>query len=391
MDDMTNSAREKRSMRLKVRAGLTALVASAFVLVPASLFGQGQPATGKAAAAPAVAAPKQTAAERAKREEIVATVNADKITRGQLIQLLGQYNIPDGTQKTAYTTGLDILINTKLLTQFLTENRVKVEQAEIDKIVDEQRRAAAEGGTSLEKALADSNYTIEQVREQIANTLQWGKFIENAATDKALDEYMKANPDLFNGTIVKASHIQINADESASDADKQKAKEKLLQIKKDILAGKITFADAANKYSEDPVNKEQPSGGDLKWFKRDRFMESFGATAFKLKKNEISDPVETAYGIHLIQVTDRRDGKLPTLEQIKERVKNQYAVERQNAIVAEMRKKAKIDIKPMPADFFGPPTAPPATTYPKAKADPAAPAATDPKAKASAAPAAAKP
>src|SRR5262249_8899036 len=154
-------------------------------------------------------------------------------------------------------------VHTSLLRQFLNEKRVKVDPAQIEKEIDEYRRSSQENGTSLEKALADMNVTIEQVREQISDKLAWHKFIDEAASDKALDEYMKANPDVFNGTTVKASHIQINADENASEADKAKAKAKLAEIKKEILAGKITFADAANKYSEDPTNKEQPSGGDL--------------------------------------------------------------------------------------------------------------------------------
>ena len=64
--------------------------------------------------------------------------------------------------------------------------------------------------------------------------------------------------------------------------------------------------------------------------------------------------METDYGLHLIQVVDRREGKMPTLEQVKEKALNQYAVDEQNRIVTDMRKKAKIDVRPMPADLFGP-------------------------------------
>ncbi len=339
-------------MRATLRSRLTALVAAGLTFVPAIALGQGQtaPAQGKAKAAPA--APKPSPADLAKRNEVIATVNADKITRADLVQLLSQYNIAPGTEKANYTTGLDLLINTHLLTQFLDENRVVVDPAEIDKIIDEQRRAASEGGSSLENALAEAGMTIAQVKKQIGNTLQWAKYVDKMSTDAALTDFMKANPDVFANTLVKASHIQINADENAPAAERQKAKETLAALKKDIVAGKITFADAANKVSEDPANKEQPSGGDLKWFPRKKFTEPFSAAAFSLKKGEISDPVETEYGVHLIQVTDRKEGKMPVLEMVKEKAKNQYALDEQNRLVAEMRKKAKIDVKPMPADFF---------------------------------------
>ncbi len=368
MDDPLNSCliTEKSLMQRTVRAGLTALVASAFALVPAATFGQTKPATGKAAA---VTPPKPTAVEIAKRNEVLASVNNDKITRANLIQLLSQNPVAPGMEKFAYTTAVDMLINTRLLAQFLTESRVKIDPADVDKVIDEERKKGTESGTSLEQMLAESNLTLDQVRKQIMETLQWGKYIDDVATDKSLDEYMKANPDVFNGTVVRASHIQINADEDATPAAKDEAKKKLATIKKEILSGKIGFADAANKYSEDPTNKEQPSGGDLKAFQRKgRFPEGFLAAAFALKKSEISDPVQTEYGVHLIQVTDRREGKMPTLEQVKEKAKDLYARDRQEAIVAEMKKKAKIDIKAMPADFFAAPVAAPATTDAKAKA-----------------------
>ena len=337
-------------------------MAAGLALLPAASFGQGQPAPAQGKAA-APAPPKPTAAELAKRAEVLATVNGEKITRADLVQLLSQYPITPGSEKLAYTMGLDLLINTRLLTQFLNENRVVVEPAQVDRVIDEQRRTLSEGGSSLESALADSGLTIDQVRKTIANTLQWGNYSDKMATDKVLTDYMKANPDVFADTRVKASQIQINADENATPAEKKAAHEKLAAIKKDILAGKITFADAANKYSEDPANKEQPSGGDLKWFTRKKFSEPFAAAAFALKKGEISDPVETEWGVHLIQVTDRRDGKMPTLEMVKEKAKALFQVDEQNRIVDMMRKKAKIDIKPMPADFFG--NAKPAADAPK--------------------------
>lgn len=366
-------------MRQIVRSALAALTAvSGLALLPDDVHAQQQQpkgtATGKAATgkAAAPAAPKLTAAEVAKRAEVLATVNGEKITRGELLQLLGRYSIAPGTEKTAYTTGLDLLISTKLLTQFLNANRVQVDQAEVDRIVEENRKAALAEGTSLESALAEANLTIDQLKTQIRESRQWAAFVEKMATDTTLADYMKANPDIFNGTIVRASHIQLNLDETAPAAEKQKAKDKLLAIKKEIQSGKITFANAANKYSEDPSIKEQPSGGDLKWFPRTKFTEAFAAAAFSLKKGEISDPVETEWGYHLIQVTDRKDGKMPSLEEVKEKAKNQYAVTEQNRIVADARKKAKIEIKPMPADLFGPAQAPAAA--PSAK--PAAGAAT---------------
>ncbi len=62
--------------------------------------------------------------------------------------------------------------------------------------------------------------------------------------------------------------------------------------------------------------------------------------------------METPFGFHLIQITDRREGKLPEFEQVKPYVVQAYTADLQKRIVTEERKNAKIDQKPMPKDFF---------------------------------------
>src|SRR5262249_52179225 len=148
--------------------------------------------------------------------------------------------------------------------------------------------------------------TPEEYRNRIAQRLQWRAFITNKMTDAELKAYVARNPDLFSGTQVRASHILLKVDPKAPTAEKEAVRQKLLAIKQEIESGKISFADAANKYSEDDGNVETKSGGDLGFFaRRGQFIEPFTAAAFALKdkKGAVSDPIETEYGYHLIQVT----------------------------------------------------------------------------------------
>ena len=152
----------------------------------------------------------------------------------------------------------------------------------------------------------------------------------------------------------------LKVEPNASEADKEKVKQKLASIKKEIEGGTISFAAAANKYSDDPANAGG-AGGDLDYFSLNTgLIEEFTDVAFKLKKGMISDPVETPFGFHLIQVTDRKEGKEPDFEQNKPYIYNAYATDLQKEVVAAEKKMAKIDIKPMPKDLF-PPEAPAAT------------------------------
>ncbi len=144
---------------------------------------------------------------------------------------------------------------------------------------------------------------------------------------------------------------------NATKAEKDQVRQKLEAIRKEILAGTISFAAAANKYSDDPANTGG-AGGDLDYFTLDSgFVEEFAEAAFKLKKGEISEPVETPFGIHLIQVTDRQEGRLPDFEKSKPYIAQAYGMQLQKQIVTAERKTAKIDIKPMPKDLFPPATA----------------------------------
>lgn len=160
--------------------------------------------------------------------------------------------------------------------------------------------------------------------------------------------------DLFSGTQIRASHILLKCDPDTSEAEKEKIRQKLAGIKSDIEQRKMTFAEAANKYSEDPANAGG-AGGDLDYFSlTSGYIEEFTDVAFKLKKGVISDVVETPFGFHLIQVTDRKEGKPVDFDQNKAAIVQAFAAELQKNVVSAERKTAKFDIKPIPKDLFPP-------------------------------------
>lgn len=299
---------------------------------------------------PAAAKP----AKPPKADEVLATVNGDKITRLDVLQFLSNFPRTPGEDQLHYEIAVNQLINTKLITQFLKQQKVSVAKEEIDQAITQQEEKLRKSNSSLAAVLADSNTSMDELRARIGESLQWRNYLKTRASDSELRKYADRHRDVFNGTLVRASHIQINLPEKAADADVAKAKQKLETIKKEIEDGKIQFADAANKYSEAEDNVAQPSGGDVDWFPRRRLSEPFAAAAFKLKKGEISDPVRTEYGLHLIEVTDRRDGADFQFERIKSRIEEVFAEDLQKDIVVKMRDDpaTKITINPMPADLF---------------------------------------
>ena len=98
------------------------------------------------------------------------------------------------------------------------------------------------------------------------------------------------NPNL-DVTEVRASHVLV------------KTRKEAVQIKKQIEKGEITFEDAARQYSLCPSGQY---GGDLGYFNRKQMVQQFADTAFDLKEGQISDPVGTKFGWHIIKNTGRR-------------------------------------------------------------------------------------
>lgn len=105
---------------------------------------------------------------------------------------------------------------------------------------------------------------------------------------------------------VRAAHILLNLEENAVPADTLKIYNQILDIRKKALGGE-DFAKLAKQFSQDPSAKE--NSGDLGYFSAFRMVYPFESAAFKTKKGEISMPVRTRYGYHIVKVLDIRDNR----------------------------------------------------------------------------------
>ncbi len=111
----------------------------------------------------------------------------------------------------------------------------------------------------------------------------------------------------------RASHILITAPATAPAADREKAKAKAEQLLAEVRKSPDTFADVARKNSQDPGSAEK--GGDLDFVTRGAMVKPFEDAMFALKKNDISDVVETQFGYHIIKLTDIKPSSVPPFEQ----------------------------------------------------------------------------
>jgi peptidyl-prolyl cis-trans isomerase C len=128
---------------------------------------------------------------------------------------------------------------------------------------------------------------------------------------------------------VHARHILVTTEDDAK------------AIKAELDAG-ADFATLAKEKSIEP-NAAQ-SGGDLGYFKAAQMVKPFADAAFAMKVGEISSPIQTQFGWHIIKVEDRRPAAKPTLEQLTPQIGQQLYVQKYRALFDELRKAATIDI-----------------------------------------------
>jgi peptidyl-prolyl cis-trans isomerase C len=238
---------------------------------------------------------------------------------------------------------LELLIDEKLVRQFLRQHGPKIEPAEVERQFAALEASQKAQGKSIEAYLKEAGVTAAQAKENLHRMLQLAKYIESQATSDRLRQYFEANRDLFDRTTVRTSHIVIRVGAQATDAERKKAIDKLRAIRGEIGAGRLDFAAAAKAHSQ---CTSAAKGGDIGYIVR-KFQvdEGYARTAFSLKVGEVSDVVESDGGFHLIWVTDRKPGKPSKYEEFAAEVRDCFEAELKQTLVAELRKRAKIEMK----------------------------------------------
>ncbi len=155
------------------------------------------------------------------------------------------------------------------------------------------------------------------------------KNIRNVISDKELRviydrEIAKAKP----VPEIKARHILVKKEEDALDIIER-------------LNRGAEFIELAKEKSTGPSGRR---GGDLGYFSRGRMVKSFEEAAFALEAGEISAPVKSSFGWHIIKVEEKRMTPVPAFEDLKDRIKAQLVQQKSREITSSLRKSAKVEV-----------------------------------------------
>ncbi|KFM99134.1 peptidylprolyl isomerase PrsA [Bacillus clarus] len=231
------------------------------------------------------------------------------------------------------TAGKQVL-NGMVMEKVLVKN-YKVDEKEVDKKFDEMKK---QYGDQFDKLLKQQGIKEETLKNSVRAQLAQEKAVEKTITEKELKDNYKPE--------IKASHILVK-----DEATAKKVKEELGQGK--------SFEELAKQYSEDTGSKEK--GGDLGFFGPGKMVKEFEEAAYKMKKDEVSEPVKSQFGYHIIKVTDIKEPE-KSFDQSKDAIKKDLVQKKMqdgqfmNDLMMKEIKKAdvKVDDKDLKDTFEAP-------------------------------------
>ncbi len=277
---------------------------------------------------------------------IVAIVNGYEITdfeyQNELRNILSELKT-DMIDYDVKLKAIDHLIDAYLLLEAAKKSDIVISDEELEnKILDFMLNFQSE--EQFKMMLSNNKLTYKTLKNKIYNELLIKKFVstkfksENKIPEEKLKEIYEENKESFyTQEKVRASHILI-------EGDNQESYEKIIEIEKRIKT-KEDFMREAAKCSDCP---SKCNFGDLGYFERGKMVKEFENVAFSMEPGQISKPVKTRFGYHLIMVTDKIKSEIAPFESVKDALAKRLAqIEAELKLlqfIKEERKKAVIKV-----------------------------------------------
>lgn len=254
-------------------------------------------------------------AQDASMERIVAVVGREIILKSDIdgqIELLAQRNPSvNRTDPALRRQILDLLINERLIVTKAMEDSVQVTDDEISQRMEMQLQMLVQQFGSEQRIEAVYGMSMARIRREfrdemrkqiLAGRMRELKFANVKASRADVEDFYKRFHDSLQLVPARIDLYHLARNIKPSDQQRKEAFDMALRVRDSIMKG-ASFGDFARRYSADPGSAA--NGGDLGYSERGKFVPAFEAAAFALQPNEISQPVETPFGYHVIQLIDK--------------------------------------------------------------------------------------
>ena len=298
----------------------------------------------------------------------MAVVESKPISKAELETAFGKAVAAAGKSAADFSdaekqAGYHSILNEMIIERLLLKRSEKevVSDAEVESDLAKFRKQLG-SQEKLEEAIKKEGQTVETVKASIRDSLKEQKWIDSQIAGKTsvaesdAKEFYEKNPDKFKAPeMVRASHILIAVPKDAKPDQVAEKQKQMATVAERIKKGEA-FEKVAAEVSEDPGSKN--SGGDLNFFPRGSMVPEFEQAAFTLGKGEVSQPVKSDFGIHLIKVTDKKEAHTVGFDEAKERIMSYLQDQKRRIVVSslinEMRSKADVKVNLPVAEKNGP-------------------------------------
>ena len=255
--------------------------------------------------------------------------------------------MPGKPREVVHLAAMDLakerMIDQSLMAQESSRRKYQIDPEEVNKGMKHWMRENG-GKKAIEKANHPAIKNREDLRKEILAQLRYNRLLEEESscempTEEEAKEYYENRPDLFKSEeMVSASHILKKA---STEEEFQSAEKDITEIRERLLGGE-DFVKCVQSESDDGGND-----GNLGTFGKGRMVPEFEKAAFSLEPDQLSEPVKTQFGWHLIKLHEKHEPKLTPFEELKEKI-IEYLNERRkdkvfDAFLDSLKEKAKIE------------------------------------------------
>src|SRR6266849_4253029 len=248
---------------------------------------------------------------------------------------------------------LNLLISEKLMDMEAKESNIEVSTADVDAAIEDVKRQNNFDDEKLQTVVAQEGFSMRSYRDLVRGQVARLKLVQLKVRSrvKVLEEDLKAEYEKYKrleseDPEIHARHIVVGVDENASPEAQERTHQRAIAIAREARQPGVDFVQLAKTKSEGSSASE---GGDLGFFRRGVMLPEFEKVAFHLKVGEVSDPVKTKFGWHIIKLDEIRQLPVKPFAEVKESLRQRLTSSQLDRLtqsyVAELRQNAVVDVK----------------------------------------------
>ena len=190
----------------------------------------------------------------------------------------------------------------------------------------------------IDRALAEIE--VEEFKEQMLISRYFDEFLKDKVNDTAIQNFYKSNAEQFQAKKMKVAHVLLRTNEGMSESEISALGTKAQEVYSKATSSE-DFSKLAEQYSQD--SRSAKKGGEIGWIKKGAIDPKFSETVFALKKGDISQPFQSAYGFHVVKVLEAPVVEKAPLESVRGDIRYQLRQQAKETEMARLIQAAKIE------------------------------------------------